>query len=76
MRIIVSYTTIAHKEIEVSDDYAILRDEPNWGGPNWDKWNERADALEREIKLNVLPFGSDLCTVSDGETGEVLVEYL
>ncbi len=71
MKIIVSYTTIAHKEIEVSDDYAILRNDPDWY-----EWSKSADALEREIKQNVLPEGSDLYTVSDGETGEILVEYM
>lgn len=76
MKIIVSYTTVEHKEIEVSNDYTILRDEPDWGGPNWDEWNKSADALEREIKQNVLPKGSDLCAISDGETGELLVEYM
>lgn len=75
MKVIVGY--INYKEIEVSEEYAFLRENPVWSclrENTRQEYHKKLYELEREVAKN-LPDTAELHTISDGETGELLVEY-
>lgn len=75
MKVIVGY--INYKEIEVSEEYAFLRENPVWSSLRENtrqEYRKKLNELEQEVAKS-LPETAELSSISDGETGELLIEY-